>query len=103
MACANALCFAALTCTCSSTPNEEDEEETNIYLGEGAKIIPSNGSITVKKIREFYGNNSGVVLSLEPIPKSMDRPLSGKGRRISATIRLSPKSLGWYKIDHVFW
>ena len=53
--------------------NEEDEEETNIYLGEGAKITPSHGSITVKKIREFYGNNSGVVLSLESIPKSMDR------------------------------
>ena len=52
-ACANALCIAALACTCSSTPNEEDEEEKNIYLGEGAKIIASHGSITVKKIREF--------------------------------------------------
>ena len=60
----------------------------------GAKIIPSHGSITVKKIREFYGNNSGVVVSL-----------SEKGRRknwSSATIRLTLKSHGWYKIDHVF-
>ena len=46
-ACANALCIAALACTCSLPPNEEDEEK-NIYLGEGAKIIPSHGSITKK-------------------------------------------------------
>ena len=57
-ACANALCIAALACTCSSTPHEEDEEETNIYLVQrlslhmttyifGAKIIPSHDSIYI--------------------------------------------------------
>ena len=36
-ACANALCIAALACTCSSTPNEEDEKG-QIYIWEVQRL-----------------------------------------------------------------
>ena len=105
-ACTRALCIAALLCTCSSSRVEDEEETESIYFGEGEKIIPSNGLISVKQIRKFYGSTSGIILSLEPILKSMDRPLSEKGRRrpwSSATLKVSPARLGWYKIDYVVW
>ena len=50
--------------------------------------------ITVKEIKDFFGNNSGIVISLRLVLQKVWS---------SATLKLHPKKHGWYKIDKVFW
>ena len=68
--------------------------DVNIY----PTVVPDNGVVSMKKLKKFFGNWSGLAIAVRKL-----FTIVGSHNSHNAWLRLKPENHGWFAVQDAFW
>jgi hypothetical protein len=63
-----------------------------------ASFVPDGGIVSVRRVKKFFGNWSGLACSVRNL-----FTVIGRNRSHNAWLQLKPQLHGWFEVEDVFW